>query len=452
MTNDAMRRCSIFRGLLVCFICGCCSAIANSQVAIKSDSQSNPALLTLPAALHFALENNLALAAQRQQLGIASARIIIADTYPFNPVLENRILASSGPSSAGITNRVPVEHLLLWEVEVRNQRHFRREGAAATFSRTEWEIAFQEQTLSVEVIRAFTNVLYRQEKLLNLEETLRINERFVDDIRRLVNLGKLRSADLIQAPTEVTVSLDLVATGRESLAAARQDLNRVLGAVAGNYLAEGVLLSTPWKWESDALLELAIVRRADLKARQMAVSEASANVKLTTANRYGNPSVGAIYTYDPSRISSVGVQINIPLPIVNKRRGEIGQSEAERMLALAQLHNAEFDVKQQVTAALARLVAAERRAEQFRIKGLPDLRRAVDDMEKLFQAGESGVDLQRVIDVRRKLLQARDSYLDALWSVRQARIDVIAATGEPALELEKPTSTPAPATTNRVRP
>src|SRR5207244_13483822 len=85
-------------------------------------------------------------------------------------------------------------------------------------------------------------------------------------------------------------------------------------------------------------------------------------------------------------------------------------------------------------AALARLEAAGRRAEQTRARGLPQLRRAVEDMEKLFLPGEPGVDVLRVIDVRRKLLKARDGYLDALRSVRQARIDVAAATGEPALD------------------
>ena len=425
--------------------------IANGQPQETKpiDPNSKPPILTLPAAVQFALENNPSLAAQRKQRGIASARVMIADTYPFNPVLENRIQSSTGPASAGITNRVPVENLLLWEVEVRGQRQIRREGAAAALSRTEWEIAYQEQLLAVDVIRTFTALLYRQEKLQVLEETLRLNERLVEDIRRLVDLGKLRSADLILAQTEVTDTLDLVASSRESLTAARQDLNRVLGQVCGSYLAEGVLLTSSWKWEADSLGELALNRRADLKARQMAVAEAATSVRLATANRHGNPTVGTIYTYDPSRVSSVGIQVNIPLPLFNQRRGEIAQSESERMLAAAQLYQAEITVKQEVAAALARLAVAEQRAEQFRTKGLPNLRRAVDDMEKLFQAGEQGVDLLRVIDVRRKLVKARDSYLDALWSVRQGRIDVIAATGEPALELEKPASSPTPAAPKR---
>ena len=56
-------------------------------------------------------------------------------------------------------------------------------------------------------------------------------------------------------------------------------------------------------------------------------------------------------------------------------------------------------------------------------------------MLKLFNANLPGADLTRLIDVRRKLLRARESYLDAVWSVRMARADLLAAVGEPVLEL-----------------
>jgi outer membrane protein TolC len=395
-------------------------------------------VLTLQAALQFALKNNPALNAQRKQLGIASARIVIADTYPFNPVFENRVQVASGPISAGVTNKVPLEHLLLWEVEVRGQGQIRRQGAAAAFSKTEWEIARMEQTLAVDVMRAYTALLYRQEKLQLLEETLRLNERLVDDVKRLIDLGKQKPSDLILAQSEVTNSQDAVLAGMEAVTTARQDLNRVLGAVSGEYRANGVLDVPPWKWEGEALDELALARRADLKALQKSVEEASANCRLTAANRYGNPSVGTVYSYDPSRVSSIGIQVNVPLPIVNSHAGEMSQSRAELILALNQLQSAEVNVKLDVTAALARLVAAERRTASARTTGLPNSKRAVEDIEKLFLSGEPGVDAIKVIEVRRNFLKYRDGYLDALWSVRQARIDVSAATGEPALELAKP--------------
>ncbi len=442
-------------GLPLCLACSIVSATPSCAQS-KGEStfaelQVRPPVLSMQTALQYALANNPGLAAQRRQRGIAAARLVIADTYPFNPSLEMRVQHASGPEAAGVTNNVPVESLLLFEVEVRGQKQLRKEGAVAALSRTEWEIAAQEQTLAVQVIRAYGNLLYRQEKLRLLDETLKFNQQLVDDVRKLVNLGKLRTTDLIVAQSEASINLDLISAGRESLTTARQDLFRALGVVKASFEVDGALETAAWKWNPDDLENWALSRRADLRAREMAVAEASANMRLTAANRYGNPIVGPAYSFDPSKIRMIGAQVNLPLPSFNIRRGEILQSEAEYAQAAVQLRQAEINVKQDVASALARLDAAEARADQIRRKILPSLQQAAADMRKLFESGEPGVDLLRVIDLRRKLLQGRDSYLDALWSVRQARADVLAATGEPALEFGKTPELPVPAEAPRAR-
>jgi cobalt-zinc-cadmium efflux system outer membrane protein len=420
---------------------------ADRAPAVPSAAPSTPppTTLSLRAALRQALENNPSLAVQRRQRGIAAARVVIADTYPFNPTLESRVQRASGPPDAGITNRSPVEAVFLWEVEVRGQRRARREGAAAALSRTEWEVAAAEQALAIQVIRAYGALQYRQEKLRLLEETLKLNEQLVRDVRRLFDANKLKAPDLITARSEAVTTLNLVNAGRVEEATARQDLLRALGAVGGTVEPEGPFEAAAWTPDPAALDELAVTRRADLQARRLAVAEAAANVRLAVANRYGNPVVGAVYTYDPTRINMVGPQVNVPLPVANTNRGQIFQSEVEHALAADTLRQTEVNVRQDVAAALARLTATERQAEQFRTKVLPELRQAVADMERLFQAGEPGVDALRLIDVRRKLLQARDGYIDALWAVRQARADLAAAVGEPALGLEQSEQADPPA-------
>jgi outer membrane protein TolC len=395
-----------------------------------------PAALSLTAAVGYALENNPSLAAQRRQRGIAAARVIIADTYPFNPTLEARVQRASGPADAGITNRYPVEGLFLWELEVFGQRRLRREGAAAALSRTEWEVAAAEQAVAAQVVKAYAGLQYRREKLALLAETLKLNEQLVEDVRRLVNAGKLRPTDLIVARTEVSDTLDLTSAARADETTARTDLLRALGMVEGAVEPEGPFEPPAWSPDPAALAELAAARRAELQARKLAVTEAAAAARLAAANRYGNPVVGAAYTYDPTRITMLGPQVNVPLPVANTNRGQIFQAEMEHALAADTLRQTEVTVRQDVAAGLARLAAVEHRAEQYRARILPDLRRAVEDMEKLFQAGD--VDLLRVIDVRRKLLRARDGYLDAVWAVRQARADLAAAVGEPALGLGPP--------------
>src|SRR5262249_22307363 len=65
-----------------------------------------PEVMTREVAVRWGLQNNLELAALRQQHGISAAALVIAETYPFNPVWEAKVRAASGPESAGITNRV----------------------------------------------------------------------------------------------------------------------------------------------------------------------------------------------------------------------------------------------------------------------------------------------------------------------------------------------------------
>jgi outer membrane protein TolC len=95
-----------------------------------------------------------------------------------------------------------------------------------------------------------------------------------------------------------------------------------------------------------------------------------------------------------------------------------------------------------VAFALGRLDIAEKRAALFRDKIIPDLRKSLDNLERQFEGGLAGADLTRLIDVRRKLLRARDGQLDALWAVRQARADLLAAIGEPVLGLCAPPPAP----------
>jgi outer membrane protein TolC len=420
---------------VACLLASAASACA--QQPAPTVVAQPPQCLSLDAAITYALENNPALAAKRQQHGIAAARVVIANTYPFNPTIENRVQVANGPPAAGITNSVPLEHIMLWEVELRRQSSHRRAMAAAALSRTDWEIAYEEQSLAIQVIKAYVTVIYRQEKLKLLERMRSLNERTVADVERLMKSGKFRLPDKIAAQTEVSDILDQEAAAKEALTAAWQDLYRALGPI-GCVDVTGGLETPPPAWCAMELVDVAMTRRADVQARRLAVSEAEANVRLTTANRFGNPVIGPAFTYDPTGIALIGVQINVPIPVANLHRGEINEAKAQQVQAALQLRQAEVNALQDVAAALSHLEKATQRADLLRTKTLPDMKQAADDMDRLFQSTEPGLTLLQVIDVRRKLLKQLDSYLDALLSVRLARAEILAATGEPALDLCQP--------------
>jgi cobalt-zinc-cadmium efflux system outer membrane protein len=181
------------------------------------------------------------------------------------------------------------------------------------------------------------------------------------------------------------------------------------------------------------LTQASLTLRGDLHAHEAAVVEANNRLQLTVANRFGNPTIGPAYVYDPTRVNEIGAQLNLPLPVFNSHRGEILQSQAGLARANLELRQTEVAIRQDVQAALARLEAVRSRVETYRTRLLPTLQKSLEGIQSLFLSGQPGVGVLRVIDVRRKLLRGRDGYLDALWELTQAQADLAAAVGEPAL-------------------
>jgi len=405
---------------------------ANSAVpALETASGGLP----LDAVVRLALENNPQLAAIRQQRGIAAAGIVIARTYPHNPIAQAQLLSVTGPPDTVLNSFQYVPQVTL-SVEIRRQRSFRKQAAFAALTRTDWEIAFQEVTFAVNAVRAFDNLLYRQAKLAVTEEFLRLNQQAAEQVKRLVEGGTLRPPDLILARVEVSDIQSQLGLGRTSLIAARRDLARAVGVPeVRDFQLSGTLARPAAAASAEELLEAALEHRPDLFAKRAAIAEAEARLRLQIADRFGNPNIGPVYEFDPSRLSYVGGQISVPIPIFNLKTGEIQQLRAQVAQAQAFLRQTEVEIRQDVSAAVQRLTEAQSWVTNYQQEVLPTMRKSLENMETLFKQGQPGVDVLRVLEVRRKLLRAQDGYLDALLVYTQTLADVALAVGDPALAM-----------------
>jgi cobalt-zinc-cadmium efflux system outer membrane protein len=432
MSKSAVRLGWIALGCCLPVLGAVCGAAEPDVLPAPSEQTASPRL-TLERAVTWGLAYNPELAAIRQQRGVARAGLVIARTYPFNPNYETRVRHNSGPISAAITNRVSQEHSILLELEIRGQGNYRRQEAMATMSRTDWEIASQELGHALAIVRAFDTAVYRQEKLRLLNDTITLDRQIADQTARLVEAGKLRSADLIVARTEIDDAIAQAGPGRTALIGALYDLRRAMGTVDEPIELDGTLTRPLPGYDEGDLVNAALERRPDRALRRAAVAEAEARVRLAIANRYGNPTLGPTYEMDPTRVSLLGATLTIPLPALNTHQGEIWQRQAERSRAELELRQTEIGIAQDVHAALARLAAARNRVSVYQTQVLPHLQASFKDMEQLFLQGDPGVDALRVIDVRRKLLRARDGFLDAIFELDQAQADLAAAVGDPSL-------------------
>src|SRR4029078_10352377 len=83
-------------------------------------------VMSREAAVRFALANNPQLAVARTQRGMARAGVVLARTYPYNPIYQGVILGANGED---VTNHVFNEHYFTVQIEVRGQWRERRAAA-----------------------------------------------------------------------------------------------------------------------------------------------------------------------------------------------------------------------------------------------------------------------------------------------------------------------------------
>jgi outer membrane protein, heavy metal efflux system len=431
--------------------CALCWPLFAGVVAVASATAAPPVsqpnalpVLTREAAVAYALEHNPQLAVVREQRGLAAAGVVLARVYPYNPILNSVVLGVNGPAESDVTNHVFNEHVVTLQLELFGQGKQRRAAAEAAVTRTEWEIAAQELATATSVVRAYDTVLYREQKLRILEETVRLSEQLVERGHQLANAGRLRTADLIILRTELDAARAQRGQGRTALAVARAELRRLLGAPDDRFAVAGELDPPLPALDAQALIPYALALRPDVHARAAAIAEAEARLRLQVADRFGSPSIGPRVEYNETRDTFIGVVLTAPIPVLNRKQGEIAQRRADLARAQADLRSMDVQVAQAVDAALARLSEARKWAGEYPAEVLPNLQKAREDMERLFTQNEPGVDVLRVLGVQRTLLRANDAYLDARFEVSQARADLAAAVGEPALAAGASLPSPVP--------
>jgi outer membrane protein TolC len=409
--------------------------------ALTSIAPAQPqiaATLTREEAVRQALQHNPQLATVRQQQGYAAAALIIARTYPYNPVYTGYVAHNSGPQNADITNRVYLEHYVSLEIELRGQKNHRRALGCATVSRIEWEIAQQEIAVSVAVLRAYNALLYRQAKLQYLQEGIKVGDLSLSQLKKNVDAGKGTATDLMLARVDFDSARAQLGQARTTLTMARSEMRRLLGTLDDSFAVSGSLDVSLPSTDQTALTQLALGQRPDLHARRAAINEAEASLRLLKANRYGNPSLAPFFEYDPTRVTTVGGRISMPLAIFNTKKGEILKAETDVAKIRSEVQQLELQASQDVQAALARLKDASQWADSYRADVLPGLLKIKAEMDKQFAGADPKLDFARFLTVQRTFIKANENLLDARYEVSQAQADLALALAEPALAIGPP--------------
>jgi cobalt-zinc-cadmium efflux system outer membrane protein len=393
-----------------------------------------PLVLTVNDAIQQALARNRDLAVGRRDVEISRGKLQQARRYPFNPELGiegegGRGVGRQESDRRGIGGgKVGLSQV----VEIRGQRDLRIRGGRADLVRAEWTLRETERDIVADVTKTFSDLLLVHERIDLTRETLRLATELRDTAKALVDAGDAPELDLLRAAVEVRRAGNRVTVEEAGAAALTRTLALLIGAQADVPItATGPLMLDGVPGTLDELLTVARSNRPDLKAAEATVESARATRDLIIAERFVptvtfSASYGEGLDFDArTRLALFGV--SIPLPLWNRRdgdveaaRAEVAKHEAERERILAR-------IDKEVTSGFTQVAASQRVVEEYLRNIVPAQGQATELMREGYRLGQFR--LSETLFAQRDALEARTGYLDAIASYNAARVELQRSVG-----------------------
>ena len=387
--------------------------------------------LTVEQAVQTALETNPDLLAARQEIEIARGRKVNAFLFNrFNPSIGGRAWNRNNPGSG---NEIDSQVMLQQEVEVAGQRGLRREEAVRNVSRVAAQVQDRERLITGQVKRAFFQALTLEKILILRKEIETLNRRIRDASQARFKAGvipimeyNLAEIRYGQARKEIFAA---VASFQNSLV----DLRRLLGWEPDRSIElKGQLRNLPKTLPLPDLLQRAQAQRPDLLEAKREVSRVEAALDLTRRLIVPNPTFQGIYWTEtegpqgPSKL--VGGGISIPLPVFDRKQGELVTQGGELNRGRHQVVSVTRNIEQEVKTAFQAYEAARQSVEVFEAEVLERIEENFQFIEIAYREGKIG--LLQLIVVQDDLIAAQLSYVNSLGQYREAEVNLAQAVGE----------------------
>ena len=285
-----------------------------------------------------AILNDPAIAAERAQYGVASAALLTESLLP-NPMLSfgfSSLLGGPGASSPSYAASFTEDILALITYRPRvaaAKADLRSVNADLLWK--EWQAAQQARVLALDIYADDRQIHYRQRELGLLSNELA-------QVRRATQAGNLDLTAESPLIASTAVAEGSLAAVRLTQLKAWHDLDALLGLEPWVRFPISRPELAPPPSDLDQLLSTLPERRPDLIALQFGYHAASERLRVAIIERFPAFSIGPNYTYDTSKVQSLGPAVNLTVPIFNRNQGGIFAGRATREVLYAQ-YQAELD-------------------------------------------------------------------------------------------------------------
>ncbi|MBO0798674.1 MAG: TolC family protein [Blastocatellia bacterium] len=395
---------------------------------------------TIEELLKLALANNKELAASRQQIRQAEARLTQARLRP-NPTLEvehgnDLLFGNEGENEFGVSFSQPIE--------LGGKRTKRMRIAALAIEMARAQLADAERNLAAQMRSLYGEALAAAARLDLLGRTKALNQQMVRVMEVRLRAGDASRLDssLLLAETNRFEAQRVTAEGQIS------EILLQIKTLAGLAPDEPLMLSSRFEppaisLTAESAVQVAMQNRPDLQAARLREEMAEAGIELARAQIIPNPSLFVRYSQAtdviegllaPSekiidRDKKLSFGVSIPLPLSNRNQGEVAEAGAQAAQARVQREGLELAVRRDVLVAFRRYETARRSMEVLDQGVLSQSQESFRTIKLAYDLGE-----MRLLD----LINQQHLLVDTQMNYAMARKDYYAA----IIELERAIGSP----------
>lgn len=389
--------------------------------AITKDSQD----LTLEEVILEALANNPEFQAKRQELEAAKAQLLKA-VWP-NPELESglttdALMKNKGEDDleAGISQAIP------WSGRI----GYQKQAAKQLIERTAWDIQYRQRLLTLEVTRAFTQVLALQEQLKVLTVLIQINRQLVETATARFQRGEVSQVELQVARVELQQGLIEQQRLQTELKTSVSALNLFLGRPKPVSLitVNGQLIYQPIVLDVTQLTAWALEHRPDVLILEADIRQSEALLELAKAQRFEDLKTSTFFQRKVKDDGSLlGFKVSIALPIFDRKKGEIKEASVRREIANISKEFIGLRVEREIEQFVIQLTSFQEIIGFYEQEILTTLDESIRTIQNAYVQGQ--VSFFEVIQTEERLINFKRSYVEALMNYVNTRAELTAALG-----------------------
>lgn len=375
--------------------------------------------LSLDQAVAEAVRNNAGLLAEKANIGIAEAKVLGARLRS-NPVVSagGDHLDALGTGFNEINGGGPAEYTLRMDFPIEAGGKRARRTEVAQLSRSVTELQFQNavRSLAFEVANLFVDAQLDKESLALARENLTYFEGIV-----AVNVVRLRAGEIaeVELLRSRLASLQQRNVVREAESKWRAALIRLQTSMGRAEPSRPLELAGDLRRDSsvagrDQWKRIALDSRPDLLALRKDLARSVAETSLQLAHAKVDPAIGTEYRRQQgvNGISnSMGVFLEVPLPVFNRNQGEIARARSEQRQALLRVRQLEIVIAGEVEVAHEQVLAADSLLRNIESEMLEQAQEVRKVTEFAYRRGHST--LLELLDAQRAHQETVHAYIEA---------------------------------------